>query len=134
MPKKKTTPTTPPTVITLTMPNDGPMPRIGTLLAQKGDLGQLRRFEYRNLAEVSTALREALLALNDLAKQPPSLTVKSTDESPEEEADENEEPDELETLDQPAEFQEVPEEPFVSANEEEIAVSENPLTDQLTLF
>ncbi len=124
MTKKKTSPTTPPTVITLTLPNDGPMPRTGALLAQKGDLGQLRRFEYRSLAEVSTALKEALLALNDLAKQPPVLTAETADESLDETGEGTDE-----SPDEPAEFQESPEEPFVASDEGEIAA-----TDQLTMF
>lgn len=131
MTKKKTTPTTPPTVITLTMPNDGPMPRTGTLLAQKGDLAQLRRFEYRSLTEVSTALKEALLALNELAKHPPTVTVKPADESPDEP---DEGADDTETLDEPTEFLDAREEAFVAANEEEIAPPEMPTTDQLILF
>ncbi len=133
MAKKKTTPTTPPTVITLTMPNDGPMPRTGTLLAQKGDLGQLRRFEYRSLAEVSTALKDVLLALNELAKQPSMVTAKPADESPQDEG-ESEDTGEPETSDEPTEFQDAADEPFVVANEEEIAAVEMPVTDQLTLF
>lgn len=133
MAKKKTTPTTPPTVITLTLPNDGPMPRTGTLLAQKGDLGQLRRFEYRSLAEVSTALKDALLALNELAKQPSMVTAKPADESPQDEG-ESEDTDESETPDEPTEFQAAADEPLVVAHAEEIAAVEMPVTDQLTLF
>ncbi len=131
MAKKKTTPTTPPTVITLTLPNDGPMPRTGTLLAQKGEVAQVRRFEYRSLVEVSTALKESLLALNELTKHPPAQTVKPADESPDEM---DEALDEAETPDEPAEFQEAVEEPLVSTNEEEIAILETPATDQLNLF
>ncbi|MBI5928199.1 MAG: hypothetical protein HY862_02740 [Chloroflexi bacterium] len=129
MANKKTTPIAPPTMLTLTLPNDGPMPRTGTLLAQKGDVGQLRRFEYRSLAEVSTALKEALLALHELAKQPSTMTVNPAAESPE-----DDDQVESDTPDEPAEFQEAIDEPFVSANEEVIAAVEIPITDQLSLF
>jgi hypothetical protein len=138
MAKKKSS-VAPPTVIAITLPNEGGMPRTGTLLVQRGDLAKLTRFEYHGLAEVSDALKTALLALNALEKHPPQLSSGKAVESAEvfSETTSTEEAELAEAIE---------EKPEVVSNDGETSPAELPLvssdplrideqaTDQITMF
>jgi len=77
---------TPPTVITLTLPESSGDGRSGTLLIQRGDLAHVRQFTYTNLSDLAGLIKEAVLTLADVEADPPiiadspvsSLGVKQT--------------------------------------------------------
>ena len=77
--KKNEQVTTPPTVITLTLPTPkgggiAPERAIATLLIQRGDLAQVRQFHFHGLLDdLTTAIREATEALGLLEDNPPVI-------------------------------------------------------------
>ncbi len=66
MPKKKTPTTRPPTVITITRPDEGLLPRTGQILVQRGTLAIIRQFAYSSLSEISAAIQQAAASLIQL--------------------------------------------------------------------
>ncbi|GEM_PF-4490570 len=72
MSKKATkSPQKPPTVITLTLPDEGGLVRTGTILIQRGALAALRQFTYSDLAGITRALQDAAAQLMGIEKNPP---------------------------------------------------------------
>ena len=68
----------PPTVITLTLPtpSEGGIPlerATATLLIQRGDLAHVRQFTYIVLEDLTTAIKEAYLALAAVEAEPPVI-------------------------------------------------------------
>jgi hypothetical protein len=68
----------PPTVITLTLPtpSEGGIPlerATATLLIQRGDLAHVRQFTYIVLEDMTTAIKEAYLALAAVEAEPPVI-------------------------------------------------------------
>ena len=73
MPKKKTPAAKPPTVITITLPDEGHLPRTGQILVQRGTLAIIRQFAYSSLSEISTAIQQAAASLIQLEQNPPEV-------------------------------------------------------------
>ncbi|MCA0455383.1 MAG: hypothetical protein LCI00_15505 [Chloroflexi bacterium] len=77
--KKKITKTnSPPTLITLTLPSpsDGILPldqATATLLIQHGDLAHMRQFTYVVVEDMTTAIKEAYIALASVEAEPPVI-------------------------------------------------------------
>ena len=76
--QKSTKPTAPPTIITLTLPSPsgGGLPldqATATLLIQRGDLAHVRQFMYVVMDDMTTAIREAYIALADVEAEPPVI-------------------------------------------------------------
>ena len=72
--KKKTTEkASPPTVITLTLPEEGKMERQATLLIQRGDLAHLRQFPYSAPVDIPAVIQEAMAALAEVEANPPVI-------------------------------------------------------------
>ena len=76
--KQSTKQEPPPTVITLTLPtpSEGGIPlerATATLLIQRGDLAHLRQFVYIVLEDMTTAIKEAYLALAAVEAEPPVI-------------------------------------------------------------
>ena len=77
--KKQTTKQEPPpTVITLTLPtpSEGGIPlerATATLLIQRGDLAHVRQFSYIVMEDMTTAIKEAYLALAAVEAEPPVI-------------------------------------------------------------
>jgi len=68
----------PPTVITLTLPtpSDGGIPlehTTATLLIQRGDLAHVRQFTYVVVEDMTTAIKEAYIALTAVEAEPPVI-------------------------------------------------------------
>jgi hypothetical protein len=64
----------PPTVITLTLPDDeGRLQKEGTLLIQRGDLAQIFRFYHTNMGDIMSAIRDAQTRINELEANPPVI-------------------------------------------------------------
>jgi hypothetical protein len=68
----------PPTIITLTLPTpfEGGIPlerATGTLLIQRGDLAHVRQFTYIVLEDMTTAIKEAYIALAAVEAEPPVI-------------------------------------------------------------
>jgi len=68
----------PPTVITLTLPtpSEGGIPlerATATLLIQRGDLAHVRQFTYIVLEDMTTAIKEAYIALAAVEAEPPVI-------------------------------------------------------------
>jgi hypothetical protein len=61
----------PPTVITLTLPENDSDSREGMLLIQRGDLAHLNRFTYTRIADLTEIIAEALIALSAVEADPP---------------------------------------------------------------
>lgn len=84
MAKKKQKKAPPPTVITLTLPTPDADSTFqdettATLLIQRGDLAQLRQFDYDGqMPGLILAVREASAALDLLEKNPPVIPAKTT--------------------------------------------------------
>jgi hypothetical protein len=72
MPKKSTP--KPPTVITLTLPENEDATPGGTLLVQRGDLARLHQFTYTRIADLSEIIAEALIAFAAVEADPPVIT------------------------------------------------------------
>ncbi len=73
MPKKKPPTTRPPTVITITLPDEGHLPRTGQILVQRGTLAIIRQFVYSSLSEISAAIQHAAASLIQLEQNPPEI-------------------------------------------------------------
>ena len=68
----------PPTIITLTLPtpSEGGIPlerATATLLIQRGDLAHVRQFTYTVMEDMTTAIKEAYLALAAVEAEPPVI-------------------------------------------------------------
>ena len=86
MPKKKTSTTRPPTVITITLPDEGHLPRTGQILVQRGTLAIIRQFAYSSLSEISTAIQQAAASLIQLEQNPPEVKPATETTTPTESA------------------------------------------------
>ncbi|MBE2268385.1 MAG: hypothetical protein IAE80_09165 [Anaerolinea sp.] len=71
MPKKSTQ--KPPTVITLTLPENEDATHGGTLLVQRGDLARLHQFTYTRIADLSEIIADALIAFAAVEADPPVI-------------------------------------------------------------
>ena len=76
--KQSTKQAPPPTVITLTLPtpSEGGIPlerATATLLIQRGDLAHVRQFTYIVMEDMTTAIKEAYLALAAVEAEPPVI-------------------------------------------------------------
>ncbi len=76
--KQSTKQEPPPTVITLTLPtpSEGGIPlerATATLLIQRGDLAHVRQFTYIVMEDMTTAIKEAYLALAAVEAEPPTI-------------------------------------------------------------
>ncbi|MBI1281316.1 MAG: hypothetical protein GC179_24530 [Anaerolineaceae bacterium] len=76
--KKNTQQASPPTLITLTLPSpsDGGLPldqATATLLIQRGDLAHMRQFTYVVVDDMTTAIKEAYIALAGVEAEPPVI-------------------------------------------------------------
>ena len=76
--KQSTKQVPPPTIITLTLPtpSEGGIPlerATATLLIQRGDLGHVRQFTYIVLEDMTTAIKEAYIALSAVEAEPPVI-------------------------------------------------------------
>ena len=74
MPKKKQQKQAPPTVITVTLPEEDGIQRSGTLLIQRGELAHVRQFSYTNLGEIAAVLKDAVVALSSVEADPPDIS------------------------------------------------------------
>ncbi len=72
----------PPTVITLTLPDEGTLPRTGTLLIQRGTLAAVRQFVYQDLSAITKAIQDAAAQFMDIEKDPPPDFKSSTPSTP----------------------------------------------------
>jgi hypothetical protein len=72
MPKKSTP--KPPTVITLTLPENDSDSRDGTLLIQRGDLARVHQFTYERIADLTEVIADALIAFAAVEADPPVIT------------------------------------------------------------
>lgn len=76
--KQSTKQTPPPTIITLTLPtpSEGGIPlesATATLLIQRGDLAHVRQFTYIVMEDMTTAIKEAYIALAAVEAEPPII-------------------------------------------------------------
>ena len=76
--KQSTKQAPPPTVITLTLPtpSEGGIPlerATATLLIQRGDLAHVRQFTYIVMEDMTTAIKEAYIALAAVEAEPPVI-------------------------------------------------------------
>ena len=70
-----------PTVITLTLPDEGGIQQTGSLLIQRGDLAKVFQFHYCNAGDITSAIKDATKALVSLEKFPPVIPEASKDKS-----------------------------------------------------
>jgi len=76
--KQSTKQEPPPTIITLTLPtpSEGGIPlerATATLLIQRGDLAHVRQFTYMVMEDMTTAIKEAYIALAAVEAEPPVM-------------------------------------------------------------
>lgn len=71
--KKSTKQAAPPTVITLTLPEDDGIEHKGTLLIARGDLAHVRQFTYLGVSDIATAIKESYIALAAVEAEPPII-------------------------------------------------------------
>jgi len=71
--KKSTKQAAPPTVITLTLPEDDGIEHNGTLLIQRGDLAHIRQFTYLGVSDIAATIKEAYIALAAVEAEPPVI-------------------------------------------------------------
>jgi hypothetical protein len=71
--KKSTKQAAPPTVITLTLPEDDGIEHQGTLLIARGDLAHVRQFTYLGVSDIAAAIKEAYIALATVEAEPPVI-------------------------------------------------------------
>jgi hypothetical protein len=64
----------PPTVITLTLPENDSDSRDGTLLIQRGDLARVHQFIYERVADLTEVIADALIAFAAVEADPPVIT------------------------------------------------------------
>ncbi len=93
MSKTKTSPPKP-TVITLTLPEQEGESRSGTLIVARGELAHIREFTYVNLSDLTTILKQGVVAIAALEANPPkdngkpsspTAPAKKVDEKPKDE-------------------------------------------------
>lgn len=63
-----------PTIITLTLPDGESDERRGTLLIQRGDLAHVRQFAYTNLSDLTTIIKDGVMALSAVEAEPPIIS------------------------------------------------------------
>lgn len=63
----------PPTVITLTLPEDDSIEHQGTLLIARGNLAHVRQFTYLGVSDITAAIKEAYIALKAVEAEPPVI-------------------------------------------------------------
>ena len=63
----------PPTVITLTLPENEDATHSGTLLVQRGDLARLHQFTYTRIADLSEIIADALIVFAAVEADPPVI-------------------------------------------------------------
>ena len=80
MSKTKTSPPkpTPPTVITLTLPEQDEETRSGTLVIARGDLAHIGQFTYTSLSDLTAAIKAGFVALARVEADPPKDVTAST--------------------------------------------------------
>jgi hypothetical protein len=71
--KQSTQQAAPPTVITLTLPEDDSIEHQGTLLIARGDLAHVRQFTYLGVSDLAAAIKEAYIALAAVEAAPPII-------------------------------------------------------------
>jgi hypothetical protein len=71
--QKNTKQAAPPTVITLTLPEDDGIEHKGTLLIARGDLAHVRQFTYLGVSDIAAAIKEAYIALAAVEAEPPVI-------------------------------------------------------------
>lgn len=71
--KQSTKQATPPTVITLTLPEDDSIEHKGTLLIQRGDLAHIRQFTYLGVSDIAATIKAAYIALAAVEAEPPII-------------------------------------------------------------
>jgi len=71
--KQSTKQAAPPTVITLTLPEDDSIEHKGTLLIARGDLAHVRQFTYLGVSDIAAAIKEAYIALAAVEAEPPVI-------------------------------------------------------------
>lgn len=71
--KQSTKQAAPPTVITLTLPEDDGIEHQGTLLIARGDLAHVRQFTYLGVSDIAAAIKEAYIALAAVEAEPPVI-------------------------------------------------------------
>lgn len=62
---------TPPTVITLTLPQQAEPETCGTLLVQRGDLARVHQFTYTRIADLAEIIADALITFAAVEANPP---------------------------------------------------------------
>lgn len=82
MAEKKNKKLAPPTIITLTLPEQdteqGEEGRSGTLVIARGDLAHIGKFTYANLGDLTTAIKAGFVALAQIEADPPKDAAKPT--------------------------------------------------------
>jgi hypothetical protein len=73
---KKATTASPPTVITVTLPDEAAQIRTGTILVQRGTLATLRQFTYSDLTGIMKGIQDAAAQLMEVEKNPPNIVDK----------------------------------------------------------
>jgi hypothetical protein len=71
--KQSTKQAAPPTVITVTLPEDDGIEHQGTLLIARGDLAHVRQFTYLGVSDIAAAIKEAYIALAAVEAEPPVI-------------------------------------------------------------
>ncbi len=71
--KQSTKQAAPPTVITLTLPEDDGIEHKGTLLIARGDLAHVHQFTYLGVSDIAAAIKEAYIALATVEAEPPVI-------------------------------------------------------------
>jgi hypothetical protein len=74
----------PPITITVTLPDEGEMPRTGQILVQRGALATIGQFTYMDLAGISQAIQDAAVRLIQLEQNPPPDDVNLQPSTPDE--------------------------------------------------
>lgn len=69
---------TPDTVLTVTLPGEGGIQRVGTISARRGELATLSSFTYSSIADIADAIGEAAARLVSVEREPPKLDPKAT--------------------------------------------------------
>lgn len=78
MTEKKNKKPSPPTVITLTLPEQDQEQRSGTLVIARGDLAHIGQFTYANLSDLTAAIKAGFVALARVEANPPKDFTAST--------------------------------------------------------
>lgn len=65
------------TVITITLPEDGDLPRTGSIIVKRGELATIRQFQYSDIDGITAAMISAAEALIDVERNPPPMEIKA---------------------------------------------------------